>query len=359
MRTLFITRKYPPSKGGMEKISYGIINNFPDFDMSHVISWGGSQKGLVFFVPWAFLKAFFILFFKKIDIIHLGDCALAFMGSSLKSIFGIPIIVTAHGLDLTYKNRVYQWMLSKSMKNFDKMICVSSATRNIAINKGIDPKKCVVIPNGVDSSEWCLPNERKELKVLIQKELKLDIKNKFIILYVGRLVKRKGIQWFVENVFGGLDTDYVLLIVGTGKEDRSIKKSITLLGFKERIFMLGRVPDSLLKLLYNSADVLIMPNIPVKGDMEGFGIVAIEASSCGLPVVASDIEGIKDAVQEGKNGFVVTPCDAKGFIEKIKKIRNAKNADSLRSKYMNFTREHYDLKNISKEYYSLFKEIIR
>ncbi len=60
-----------------------------------------------------------------------------------------------------------------------------------------------------------------------------------------------------------------------------------------------------------------MPNILVKGDMEGFGIVAIEASSCGLPVIASNLEGIKDAVINGKTGWLVQPYNSKEFIRKI------------------------------------------
>ena len=60
--------------------------------------------------------------------------------------------------------------------------------------------------------------------------------------------------------------------------------------------MIGEVSDDMLAAAYRSADVMVMPNIPVRGDMEGFGLVALEAAAAGLPVVASRIEGITDAI---------------------------------------------------------------
>lgn len=358
MKILFITRKYPPSKGGMEKISYGIINNFPELENAEIISWGKSQKGLIFFIPWAFLKSFYFLSFKKVDIVHFGDCALAFMGYIFKKIFKVPITVTAHGLDLTYNNKMYQFMINKTLKEFDRIICVSTASKDVVISKGLKHDKCVVIHDGMDVYEWYLPDNNYDLRRELEEKTRLDLKEKFLLLYVGRLVERKGVCWFIQNVFPKLDENCIFLIAGTGGEEQKIKELIRSLKLENRVLMLGKVPDEVLRILYNSADIFIMPNIPVRGDMEGFGIVAIEATSCGLPVIASNLEGIKDAIKDGKNGFLVEPYDVNGYIKKINEVRNMKNITPFKEKQIEYTRKNYDLKNISQEYYSLFKKIL-
>lgn len=359
MKVLFVTRKYPPSIGGMQKIIHGVINNFPELENAEVISWGGSQKGLIFFIPWAFLKSFYLLSFKKVNIIHFGDCALSFMGYIIKKVFKVPICVTAHGLDLTYNNRLYQLMINKTLKAFDKVICVSAASKDIAINKRIKSDKCTVIHNGIDTSEWILSGNKGDLKKKLEERVKVSLKDKILIFSVGRLVKRKGIHWFIKEVFPKLSENYIFFIMGKGDEEQGIRKLIHSLKLENRVLMLGRAPDDLKKIFYNSANIFIMPNIPVKGDMEGFGIVAIEAASCGLPVIASNIEGLKDAIKDGKNGFLVEPYDVENYIKKINKVTNMKDITRFRKKQIEYTRENYDLKNISYKYYSLFKEVLR
>ncbi len=359
MRVLFITRKYPPSVGGMQKISFGVINNFPEKDKSKLIAWGRSQIGLVLFIPWAFLKSVYLICLKKVDIVHFGDCALSFLAYFLKKSFGIPVVVTAHGLDLTYENKLYQWMIKKTIGCFDNIICVSNASRDIAISKGADPKKCSVIHNGLDTLERYIPGDRKELRKKVEKSLHKRLDNNFLLLTVGRLVKRKGVYWFIKHVFIELDKRCKLLIVGDGPEEQRIKELISNLRLNDRILMLGRVSDEILSLLYNSSDVFIMPNIPVPGDMEGFGIVAIEAASCGLPVIAANLEGIKDAIKDGQNGFLVDPYDVKGYVSRINEVMNMKNINKFRERQIRFIQENYDLKTISAKYYKLFENILK
>jgi glycosyltransferase involved in cell wall biosynthesis len=98
-------------------------------------------------------------------------------------------------------------------------------------------------------------------------------------------------------------------------------------------------------MLYNASDIFIMPNMTVPGDMEGFGIVALEAGSCGLPVIASNIEGIQDAVIDGKTGYLVREGDVEGFLRGIRDM-NLKKADVRRE-----VASRYNWKTISGEYF--------
>ena len=88
---------------------------------------------------------------------------------------------------------------------------------------------------------------------------------------------------------------------------------------------MGRVSDETRNRLFHSADIFVMPNITVRDDIEGFGIVAIEAGSCGLPVVASNLQGIRDAVLDGKTGYLVEEKNVNGFAGQITKMDLKRN----------------------------------
>ncbi len=80
---------------------------------------------------------------------------------------------------------------------------------------------------------------------------------------------------------------------------------------------IGKKPDRFRDILLNAADAFIMPNISIPDDVEGFGISALEAGACGLPVIASNIQGIRDAVLDGITGYLVEEGDVEGYISKI------------------------------------------
>ena len=129
-----------------------------------------------------------------------------------------------------------------------------------------------------------------------------------ILLSVGRLVERKGLAWFIQNVLPSVvkkEPNTLLLISGVGPMRESIEQAIDDYGLSGFVHLLGRTSDDMLKDLYNAADCFVMPNISVNGDMEGFGRVLIEAALCQVPVIASGIEGIVDAIHDGKNGMLV------------------------------------------------------
>jgi glycosyltransferase involved in cell wall biosynthesis len=298
---LFITRKYPPSVGGMEKVSYDLSNELSKKIPTTIISWGGPQKWLFYFLPKAFFQSLFFIPSKKITNIHLADGLLAPLGLALKIITRRKVTVTVHGLDITYKNKLYQAIIPYCLSKLDKIVCISSATKNECIKRGVPANKCTVIPWGVYPNEFKIKATRKAL----EKIAGMELKNKKVLITVGRLVKRKGVSWFIENVMPKLDSNYIFLVAGSGPERTDIQNVIKAQNLKDRVKLLGKVSDLDKKILYNTADVFVMPNIKVEGDIEGFGIVAIEASSVGLPVVASNLEGIRDAIINGKTGYLI------------------------------------------------------
>ena len=350
-RVLFITRAYPPVVGGMEKLSYEVTTGVSKLTESYIIANRKGKKNLPFFVPYAFFKSVYIIPKKKIDVIHVSDPVLAPVGYFLKKLFGKKVAVTIHGLDITLDNKIYQTVIPPFLKKLDKYICISSYTKGLALNAGLNKDKCVVIPVGVDPDEFIL--KEKNLREKLSKETNIDLKGKKILLSVGHLVERKGVRWFIENVMPKLDKKFVYLVIGgygnlsKGDELERYKKIAKEKGVGDRVFLLGKVSDRVLKLAYNSVDIFVMPNIKVKGDAEGFGMVAVEASSCGVPVVASNIEGIKDAVVDGKNGYLVESGNAKSFIKELSKNGILKKKSNS---FRRFTKGNYSWEKISEKY---------
>jgi phosphatidylinositol alpha-1,6-mannosyltransferase len=184
---------------------------------------------------------------------------------------------------------------------------------------GTDP---VVIFNGVSDHFYNTASRDNNLsRIAALTELPFEQLQHSKLLHTnGRLVRRKGVLWFIDNVLPELvqqDPSILYLVSGNGKDREVIEAAIADKGMGDYVKLLGRVSNELLYLLYNVADLFVMPNIPVAKDMEGFGLVALEAASCGALVVASNLEGIPDAIIDGKNGRLVQPGDVDAFVTTI------------------------------------------
>jgi len=172
----------------------------------------------------------------------------------------------------------------------------------------------------------------------------VTLRDKIVLVSVGRLVRRKGVSWFVREVMPRLQPSYCYLIVGDGPEYGHVQEVLKQKNLRKRVLLLGKVSDEERNLILNASDIFIMPNIEVPGDVEGFGIVAIEAGSCGLPVIASNIQGIRDAVLDGKTGTLVEERDAEGYLREIENMRL--NRDRIRS----IVNSAFDWSHIYKKY---------
>lgn len=365
-KVLFITRKYPPQKGGMENMSYGLINNYPGEKQAIILN--KKQIHLLWFYPYALIYALWTIGRKGINLIHLSDGVMAPLGYVVKKITKKPVVITAHGLDINFNYSLYRWVMPFFFRQMNHVICVSQATKEECIKVGIDPSKTTVIHNGINPQKWHIGISKEEAREKLEKEFDLDLKNTRVLLSVGRLARRKGFRWFIENVMPRLSENFVYLIVGGGKEIKGIKslvspgiteeglirQSIRNFRLKDRVILLGTVCDSLLRVAYRAADIFVMPNISVRGDMEGFGIVALEAGISGLPTVASRIEGITDAVIDQQTGILCDSENADSFIENIHLVQRLKR--NLTSKIVE---SRFGWERIARNYQDLFYETLK
>lgn len=360
-RLLFISRAYPPILGGIEMQNFGIAKALSEITPTKIIANKYGKKFLPVFLPWIILKSLFIL--PNYDVVLFGDGVLAPVGIFLKCFYPKKKFLSiVHGLDITFAHKksllgkIYRAINIPALKKLDKLIMVGNETINQAIKFDIPKEKCVFIPNGLDLSQKVKLSERKELADL----LKIDLANKKIIFRGGRFVKHKGLEWFIRNVMPKLPENYILVAAGgvvanktVGDENYYPKclKAIKDLKLENRIKLFPNLAESKMLILFNTVDIYISPNIKVPGSMEGFGITAIEGGGCGRVVLASNLEGLKDAIIDGKNGFLVEPGNANAWTMKIKELLED---DSFRAdfgkKAQTFVTENFAWEKISRKY---------
>jgi phosphatidylinositol alpha-1,6-mannosyltransferase len=359
MTILFITRKFPPSTGGMQNFAYDLYNSLDKEINVELIKWGRSNKYLPLVLPYFFLRASLLLARGDIDIVHSHDGVLAPMAYILSRLFRKPFVVVIHGLDITYKNRLFQMVIPKCVGKASVVFCISQATADEAIKRGVSKSIVRVIPIAVT-------DKYHGSKELAHKDLRhkynLD-NNTQVLLTVGRLVKRKGVAWFIDNVMPKLvkaHPNTMYLVVGGGEDKTKIEDAISRNSLDDHVKMLGKVDNDTIPLLYNGSDVFVQPNIQVAGDIEGFGLVLLEASICELPVVAANLEGIKDAVTNKENGMLVDSEDAGAFVREISKfLTDNSQAKKFGAHSRQYTLKKYRWDSIAKEYIYNYKAIIK
>lgn len=352
-RILFISHTFPPITGGVETQNYELSVWLAKHADVKLIA--NRRRALIpFFLPYATLRAIFSA--KKYDVILLGSGLLGIVGWIIKKITRKPVISVIHGLDITWKNALYQKLWVKIfIPSLDKLIAVGNETARVAKEKGLAENKLVFIPNGVDTEKNLGNYSRADL----EKVLGINLESKKIILTSGRLAKRKGVAWFIQNVLPKLPDNILYVVAGDGPDKKNIQTEIENTKTQTRVKMLGYVTDETRSILWNTADLFIQPNIKVEGDMEGFGISVIEAASCHLPVIASRLEGLQDAIIDGQNGFLVTPEEPQRFIDKITQmLDNEPFRKEFGEKARAFTIEHYSWEKIAKEYLTEIEKTI-
>lgn len=361
MRILFVSHSYPPIWGGVESQNYNLAESLKKIADVRVIANGKGKKWLPFFLPATFFKMLFSM--NRYDACLLGNGVLAPLGAVSKIFHRKKnIFCVVHGLDITFAKKkgflsgVYRSINIPSIKRLDKLFMVGNATIEEAVKAGIAKDLCTFIPNGVNADELFREHKREE----ISKILGIDISGKKIIFRLGRFVPHKGTSWFVENVMPMLPEEVILVAAGgrVGKKTAGDKddflnceKAIKEKGLEKRVKLIASIPEDQKLALLNTVDLVVSPNIKIPGTMEGFGINVIEAGACGRTVVASDLEGLKDAIKDGENGFLVESGNAEAWTSKISELlADSNHLADFGKKSKQYVIDHYSWSKIAKRY---------
>jgi phosphatidyl-myo-inositol dimannoside synthase len=333
LRILYLTHLHPPADapltnmGGMQRVSLQLVETLkknPDVVIETIqlqAEWGNIGITTTQFL----LKNAVELPVKvqqfNPDVVVFSSMVTASLAPFLRKKIDVPLVTINHGQDVTKPVSLYQWFVPKIFKALDGVISVSRATKQACIDRGLPFERGIAIPNGFLPEDFNVSKHtQQQAREELGRLLKVDLSNKNVLLTTGRLVKRKGHAWFIRNVLPALSSDFTYLILGDGPERDSIEKAIIETSASDHIYLLGRQSDDVLNLTYKAADLFIMPNIVVPGDMEGFGVVMLEANLAGTPVVASDLEGIKDVIEDGMNGYKIPVGEAGTFASVIDQL---------------------------------------
>ena len=230
-------------------------------------------------------------------------------------IFGIPTLILAHGEEITTWGRtshltsrrqitssLKQYFLWGTYKKADQIVANSEFTQQLLISGGVSPDKVAVVHPGTDPQRFTPRPKNK--KLLAQWKLE----GRKVLLSIGRLTRRKGQDMVIRALPTILQAipEAVYLIVGTGDYETELKKMVCSLGLDSHARFLEEVADEFLPEIYNLADVFLMPNRVLTGnDVEGFGIVFLEAGASAIPVIGGQSGGVPDAIIDGETGILV------------------------------------------------------
>ena len=251
--------------------------------------------------------------FINCDIIHALD-AFPYGVIAVFFSFGLrkKIIITAVGTGAIGRlyNPYYAWLLKYAYKKADKVVAISNFTKKEILKKvrGMDIE---VITHGVDFEKF-------------QERARPNVLNPYI-LSVGAIRWRRGykfsLQAFVEISKKMPDLKYVIIGKKFSEEYLSkLQRQIKDLGLGNKVFIFTDVSEEEIREFYRGAELFCLLSQNVRHDVEGFGLVFLEAAAAGLPVVGAKDSGVEDAVLDGENGLLVPPQDIRGFSDAVIKI---------------------------------------
>ena len=300
-----------------------------------------------------FLFSFFLSALKlgkNSDIIHshwLFPSGL--IGAFIKKIYNIPHIITIHsgGFYFLTKFPFSSCIIRLIYNNSDYIVCVSSELKNELVKRTGNDKKISIIPMGVEIGKGRINN-------IISKNER-SIRKRFIIFYIGRLVKIKGVEYLIKAI--SKLNEIELIIAGDGYELNKLILLSKKLGVNTKF--VGYVSGKKKKQLYESCDVVVVPSIQDKsGRTEGMPLVILEAFSYCKPVIASNVGGIKDVINNGVNGFLVEPASELELREKIIELQLDNKYRYILGNKARETAEFYKLGRCITQYKKIYDKIL-
>jgi glycosyltransferase involved in cell wall biosynthesis len=221
--------------------------------------------------------------------------------------FGKPVVITGRGSDLTElpEYRVPRWFIRRAVADADGLIGVSAALRARLIELGAEPSRTMTLRNGVDTSAFH-PVDRDRARAA------LGLTGPTLIS-VGSLIPRKGHHRAIEAMVEL--PEFTLLIVGEGPERAALEAQIERLGLGARVRLLGACPHAELPQVYGAADASVLAS-----SREGWANVLLESMACGTPVVASNIPGNPEVVQEWAAGLLIEENTPAGIAAGVRRL---------------------------------------
>jgi phosphatidylinositol alpha-1,6-mannosyltransferase len=331
--TLLVSEIFPPAHGGSGRWFWEIYRRLPraeyavaageyprqgEFDCTHDLrlfrlplaqaAWGlRSRAGLAGYLRSA-ARLRRLVRAEGVGMVHCGRCLPEGFTAWLLSWWtGVPYAVYVHGEDVTTAatSRELSWMVRRVLDGARYVIANSRSTRGLLLaGWGLPEGRVRLLHPGVDTRRF-MPAPRDEG---VRRQLGWE--RRTVLLTVGRLQKRKGHDMLVRALprIRRSVPGVLYAIAGDGEERAVLETLAREQGVADHVQFLGAVEDATLIRCYQQCDLFVLPNRQEGSDIEGFGMVLLEAQACGKPVVAGDSGGTAETMRVPETGRIV-PCD--------------------------------------------------
>ena len=319
-----------------------------------------TKKGLLKFIILTFaffIYTIFICLKNKPDIIHAQWAFPAgVIAQFISSLLGCKAVITCHGAEMPLLKKYGFWrkVIISSMNKAAVITPVSDYSKYELVNMGVNEKKCVRInasPNFVNyiSNEDILKDYRK----------KFCDENTKIILFIGRLVERKGIEYLITALLKTKFEKIHLIIAGDGILLKKLQDLSYSLKLNEKITFVIGPTDEERGLLHQISDIFVCPSIvDSSGETEAIPMVIPEAMKSKLPVIGSSVGGIKDIIKHEWNGLLVNQKDPDSIAKAMDRLFTDDSLRNLLIENSRGTVQEFFPEAIAKKFSQVFRKII-
>lgn len=319
------------------KINWKIFERYKNLTILRIPWIRGFFERLVYYplleffylVPGLFVATPFVILFFKPDILHAHGLTAVAVAVFWGKLFKIRVVVSLHSLYTFPKKGLYHDFVRLILKNADFVLSLSKKSNQEVRSLGVEDNKSGVFTYWVDLEKFQkIPDAKK----------KLGWDEKFIALFVGRLIEEKGISVLIDSV-KLWDRHIELIIIGAGPMSADVTSKAHKI---KQLSFLGKIDREGLPEYYSAADLLIVPST----SEEGFGRVIIESLACGTPVIASNKGAIPEAMDETVGKFIeVNPENIKNSVEYF--YKNPKELRKLSLKTRQYVERRYSETNVN------------
>lgn len=367
-KVLVLTENFPPKSGGSGRWFWELYSRLPKEDyiiVTDTVNDNSIDKQIdnaVIRIPlksaeWGF-KSFTGLGFywrtamqvrkltKQYGITHIHCGRVIHEGviAWLVSLFTkVKFVCYIHGEDIetAATSREQSLMVKRVCASADMLICNSLNSQNIARRLNYDVGNTVLLHPGADCERFIpLPSN-------VQFKKDMQWSEHSVILTVGRLQARKGHDKMIEAMPSILAAHPKTLycIIGDGDQKSRLLQLVNELQLKDNVIFLNEVSDEEMIKCYQQCDIFILPNRTIANDIEGFGMVLVEAQACGKVVIAGDSGGTVETMLPQQTGFIIDCTKADSIATKIKQLlSDPRLSRSMGEKGAKFVNEMFDWK---------------
>lgn len=269
------------------------------------IVWKKSWLARLQMLPFLVVHTLSVMWYARgYDIIHAQWTLSAGVAWVSKIVHHCPIVVTVHGSDVfqVTRNVIGAFITRKVLMGCNAIIAVSSALKDEVKKLGVNWKIIEVIPDGIDTEKFTVSSCNREP----------------VLLYVGSLIKRKGVNYLIDALSQLVEKNpsYKLVIIGDGSERTALERQVTQLKLEKWVQFTGSLPQEEVRNWMQIAKIFVLPSVE-----EGLGVVLLESLACGTPIVASNVGGIPDVVVS-EVGILVPVADPVFLAEALDKMIN-------------------------------------